>query len=253
MRANLKGRAMFDPEKPPELSVSRWVNSREMLSLERLRGRVVVLLAFQMLCPGCIENAIPQIKRLRARFNPAEVAIIGLHSVFENHSAMTPEALEVFVNEFKLPFPVAIDQPDGDDMPRTMAAYQMQGTPTLLIFDRAGRLRRHYFGQPDDIMLAAEIMALAIEQKTSPRNEAALIERKIAETLNGDTHDHGHDHHHHHHHDHDDACGCGHDHHEHDHGHCEDCGCGHDHHHDHGTGHARSTQTTAPSSIKPQK
>jgi hypothetical protein len=209
---------MFDPETPPELTVSGWVNVREPLTLERLRGRVVVLLAFQMLCPGCVEHAIPQAKRLRARFNPAEVAIIGLHSVFEHHRAMTPEALEVFVSEFKLPFPVAIDQPDGDSMPHTMAAYQMQGTPTLLIFDRAGRLRRHYFGKPDDIMLAAEIMALAIEETSSPRDAAAVIERKITATLNGESPNHGHDHHHH----------------DHDHQHGDDCGCEHDHHHHHG-------------------
>lgn len=214
---------MFDPEKPPELSVSGWINTREPLSLERLRGRVVVLIAFQIFCPGCVEHALPQAKRLRAKFNPAEVAIIGLHSVFEHHRVMTPEALEVFVGEFKLPFPVAIDEADGEDMPRTMAAYQMQGTPTLLIFDRAGRLRRHYFGQPDDILLAAEIMALAIEEKTSPRSEAAAIERKLAATLNAESHSHGHDHHHHDDHDHADGCGCGHHHHDHDHS-----------HHDHG-------------------
>lgn len=204
---------MFDPEKPPELIVSGWLNTREELTLERLRGRVVVLVAFQMLCPGCVEHAIPQAKRLRARFNPEQVAIVGLHSVFEHHAAMSPTALEVFVSEFKLPFAVAIDQPDGEGMPLTMAAYQMQGTPTLLMFDRAGRLRRHYFGQPDDIMLAAEIMALAIEDKGSPKNEAALIERKLAATLAGDSHQHAHDHEHHHHgHEHGDACGCDHDH-----------------------------------------
>lgn len=206
---------MFDPEKPPELVVSGWLNTREELTLARLRGRVVVLVAFQMLCPGCVEHAIPQAKRLRARFNPEQVTIIGLHSVFEHHAAMSPAALGVFVSEFKLPFAVAIDQPDGEGMPRTMAAYQMQGTPTLLMFDRAGRLRRHYFGQPDDIMLAAEIMALAIEDKGSPKNEAALIERKLAATLAGDNHEHAHDHEHHHHghgHAHGDACGCDHDH-----------------------------------------
>ncbi|MGD9806795.1 MAG: peroxiredoxin family protein [Hyphomicrobiaceae bacterium] len=215
---------MFDPEKPPELAVSGWVNAREPLSLERLRGRVVVLVAFQMLCPGCVEHALPQAKRLRARFNANEVAVIGLHSVFEHHRVMTPAALEVFVSEYKLPFPVGIDEADGEGMPRTMAAYQMQGTPTLLLFDRAGRLRRHYFGQPDDIMLAAEIMALAIEEKTSPRAEAAVIEKKLVAALNGETHDHGHDHHHH---EHGDACGC-------DHDHLHDHEQGHHHHGDHG-------------------
>ncbi len=220
---------MFNPETPPELAVSGWLNAAEPLSLAKLKGRVVVLVAFQMLCPACVEHALPQAKRLRARFNPSQVAIIGLHSVFEHHHAMTPAALEVFVSEYKLPFPVAIDLPDGDNPPHTMTAYQMQGTPTLLLFDRAGRLRRHYFGRPDDIMLAAEIMAMAIEEKGAARAEAALIERKLASTLISDEpegHDHaGHDHVH------GDGC-CGHDHsHDHDPGH---------HHHDHDHGHAHS-------------
>ncbi len=115
-----------------------------------------------------------------------------------------------------------------------MAAYQMQGTPTLLMFDRAGRLRRHYFGRPDDIMLAAEIMALAIEDPGAPREQAASIERKIAATVVNPAHEHGHDHgHEHHHHDHGDACGCDHEHHE------------HGHHHDHG-GHARTQPASPP-------
>lgn len=223
---------MFNPEMPPELVVSSWLNAGEGLSLAKLKGRVVVVVAFQMLCPGCVEHAIPQAKRLRARFKPNEVAIIGLHSVFEHHHAMTPAALEVFASEFKLPFPIAIDEADGTGMPKTMAAYQMQGTPTLLVFDRAGRLRRHYFGQPDDILIAAEIMALAIESPASPREEAAMIERRLASALIGNSHDHDHDAHEHghgHDHAHADACGCGHDH---DHGH------GHDHgHHHHGPGH----------------
>jgi hypothetical protein len=138
---------------------------------------------------------------------------------------MPAEALEVFTSEFKLPFPVGIATPGPDGIPLSMAAYQMQGTPTLLIFDRAGRLRRHYFGRPDDILLAAEIMALAIEDKGSPRNEAALIERKLSATLVGDTH-HANDHHGHHdhaghHHEHGDACGCDHHHHGHDHDHAK--------------------------------
>ena len=230
---------MFDPEKPPELAVSGWLNAREPLTLAQLKERVVVLMAFQMLCPGCIEHAIPQAKRLRARFSPDQVAIIGLHSVFEHHAAMSPIALEVFVREFKLPFPVAIDEPQGEGIPRTMEAYQMQGTPTLLLFDRGGRLRRHYFGRPDDIMLAAEIMALAIEAKDSPRNEAALIERKVAAILAAPPQEQGdeHHHHHHHHHDHGEGCDCGHDH---DHSHGHHHGQSHDHGHEHGLDHGHS-------------
>jgi hypothetical protein len=41
-----------------------------------------------------------------------------------------------------------------------MEAYQMQGTPTLLLIDRAGRLRRQIFGHVPDLLLGAEIMRL---------------------------------------------------------------------------------------------
>ncbi len=240
---------MFNPETPPELQATSWLNSTGPITLTGLKDKVVVLVAFQMLCPGCVEHGLPQAKRLRARFHPDQVAVIGLHTVFEHHAVMTPAALEVFQNEYKWPFPIGIDTPDDDGIPKTMAAYQMQGTPTLLIFDRAGRLRRHYFGRPDDIMLAAEIMAMATEDKGAPREQAAQIERKIAATLLAPGHDHGHghdhSHEHGHHHDHGDACGCGHDH-SHDHAGHDHAGhdhAGHDHAgHDH-TGHDHTGHT----------
>jgi peroxiredoxin len=219
---------MFNPESPPELQTTRWLGVKDPITLAALKGRVVVLVAFQMLCPGCIEHGLPQARKLRQRFNDSEVAVVGLHTVFEHHKVMTPEALEVFQHEYRWPFPIGIDQPDGDSVPKTMAAYQMQGTPTLLLFDRAGRLRRHYFGRPDDMLLAAEIMGLVIEDKGAPREQSIAIEKKLAAALTSPehTHDHGHaqDHAHH---DHGDACGCGHDH-SNDHGH------EHDHGHDHG-------------------
>jgi hypothetical protein len=207
---------MFNPETPPELSVTRWFNSKEPITLAGLKGRVVVLTAFQLLCPGCVEHGLPQARRLRQRFNPEQVAVIGLHTVFEHHNAMTEEVLEAFLKEYRWPFPVGVDTPNGKGLPKTMTAYEMQGTPTLLLFDREGRLRRHYFGKPDDIMLAAEIMAMAIEDKGAPREQAAGIEKKLAHTLVNPEHDH---------------------HHHHDHEHGEDCGCGHDHDHHHHHGH----------------
>jgi peroxiredoxin len=48
----------------PEPQVERWFNSDKPMTLAGLRGKVVVLHAFQMLCPGCVSHAIPQVKRL---------------------------------------------------------------------------------------------------------------------------------------------------------------------------------------------
>lgn len=218
---------MFNPEKPPQWEITQWLNTPQPLSLAGLAGKVVVVHAFQMLCKGCVQDALPQAQRLYERFARSDVAVVGIHTVFEHKDVMTPKALEAFVHEFGWSFPIGIDAAGIDGrLPRTMDAYEMQGTPTLLIFDRKGRLRRHYFGKPDDIMLGAEIMAMVIE------DDARVTERKLASALMvpgqaGHAHAHG------------DACGCGHDH---DHA--------HDHGHDHGHAHAGHDHKHAPETAK---
>lgn len=149
----------------PELQVSQWLNSTEPVTLRSLRGRVVLIEAFQMLCPGCVSHALPQAQRVAATFSDKDVAVIGLHTVFEHHSAQgSREALAAFLHEYGISFPVGIDEPsDGERLPKTMMAYNMQGTPTLLLLDRDGRLRKHKFGMEQDLVLGAEIMALMRE------------------------------------------------------------------------------------------
>jgi peroxiredoxin len=150
----------------PELSVYKWLNAREDLSLEALRGRVVAIFAFQMLCPGCVEHSIPQARRVHAAFSGGDLAVIGLHSVFEHHEAMGEESLKAFIHEYKIEFPVAIDEPSGvksDPLPKTMRTYNLQGTPTLILLDRQGRLRKQKFGHEHDLILGAELMALMRE------------------------------------------------------------------------------------------
>ena len=216
----------FDPEKPPELAVTRWFNTPDPLTLASLKGRVVAVLAFQMLCPGCVSHALPQARKLSRQFSDDQVAVIGLHSVFEHHAAMGPEALEAFIHQYDWRFPIAVDTPASGEpgLPKTMAAYEMRGTPTLLLFDRQGRLRRHYFGQLDDMRLAAEAMALAIERADAPREASVAIERMLHQTLvDPDAHDHHHEH----------GPDCDHDH-DHGHQHGPDCNHGDDHHaHEH--------------------
>ncbi|MCB1624886.1 MAG: redoxin family protein [Pseudomonadales bacterium] len=149
----------------PEWQTTEWLNSPEPLDLESLRGRVVVVHAFQMLCPGCVARGIPQAQRVAELFKASPLTVVGLHTVFEHHAAMHIESLRAFVHEYRIRFPVGIDAPgpDGDPMPRTMRAYAMQGTPTTVLIDSRGRLRSQVFGVHDDLLLGAEIGALLIE------------------------------------------------------------------------------------------
>jgi peroxiredoxin len=156
----------FQTYPAPELQTSHWLNADSPISLASLRGRVVVLHAFQMLCPGCVSHGLPQASKIRDTFPEADVAVIGLHTVFEHHAVMGVEALKVFVHEYRIGFPVGIDQASaGSDMPLTMQAYSMQGTPSLVLIDRKGIVRLHRFGRMDDMHLGALIGQLVMETR----------------------------------------------------------------------------------------
>lgn len=146
--------------KAPELMVSEWFNTDAPISLSDLQGRVVVIEAFQMLCPGCVSHGLPQIKQVYDLFPRDQVTVLGLHTVFEHHAAMTPVSLKAFIHEYRLSFPVGVDMAGQGSMPKTMEAYSMQGTPSLIIIDRMGRLRANHFGHVSDMQVAYEITTL---------------------------------------------------------------------------------------------
>ena len=164
----MSSRFDIDPtgQPAPPWTTSEWLNSAVDLQPADLRGKVVVLHAFQMLCPACVRHGLPQAQRIQQVFSPQDVAVIGLHTVFEHHAAMTVVSLRAFVHEYRISFPIGVDahQPEpGDPIPLTMRAYGLQGTPSLLLIDRAGRLRRHSFGAEDDLLVGAAIATLVAE------------------------------------------------------------------------------------------
>jgi hypothetical protein len=164
------------PGSAPMLQVSSWLNTDRGISLDDLRGSVIVLHAFQMLCPSCVSHGIPQASAIHNAFPRNEVAVIGLHTVFEHHNAMGKEALEAFVHEYKIKFPIGIDQAATNGrIPLTMQAYRLQGTPSIVIFDRSGQIRLQHFGRIDDLQLGAIIGQLIAERSSEVVNTASEL------------------------------------------------------------------------------
>lgn len=148
----------------PEFEVAAWLNAPGPVTLASLRGKVVAVLAFQMLCPGCVAHAIPQAQALVQQLARDDLAVLGLHTVFEHHEAMNEGALRAFLHEYRIGFPVGIDRPAARGaVPSTMARYGMRGTPTLLLFDRAGVLRHQLFGHVPDLQAGALVGQLLAE------------------------------------------------------------------------------------------
>jgi hypothetical protein len=150
----------------PELITDQWFNTAGTISLRSLRGKVIAIEAFQMLCPGCVSHGIPQALRILETFSRDDVAVLGLHTVFEHHAAMQPVSLQAFLQEYRVSFPVGVDRGDGKGTPATMQAYDLRGTPTLILIDAQGHIRQQWFGRPGDMIVGAEIMSL-VQQRHS--------------------------------------------------------------------------------------
>ena len=161
-----------------EWQIDQWLNADRPITLESLRGRVVVMLAFQILCPGCVAHALPLAMRVHRVFPHSQVAMLGLHTVFEHHQAMSPIALRAFMHEYRVPFPVGIDRPASlGPIPDTMRSHAMRGTPTWLLYGTDGQLRQHYFGDIDALRLGAEIMRL-VDDAQGPHREGTVAGKK---------------------------------------------------------------------------
>ena len=148
--------------KAQPLKVQEWLNAPQGYKLDLEAPRIKIIHAFQMLCPGCVYHGVPQTVELYEKLKGLPVDVVGLHTVFEHHEVMTPEALKVFISEWCLPFPVGIDQPvEGHRIPATMKAYQMQGTPTTIIIDQKGELLVQNFGTLDTEKILNYVLELS--------------------------------------------------------------------------------------------
>ncbi|KXF83372.1 peroxiredoxin family protein [Enterovibrio coralii] len=153
------------------LNVSQWFNTEKDLHIADFKGKVVVIYVFQMLCPGCVSHGLPLAKNIQQSFREDDVQVIGLHSVFEHHDVMTPKALQAFIHEYRLTFPVAVDKPsEFSHLPETMKSYQFGGTPTILVIDQLGKMRLNHFGSINELQLGAIIGSLLAEDVSQRAN-----------------------------------------------------------------------------------
>jgi len=107
------------------------------LTLSSLRGRVVVLAAFQVLCPNSIASGVPQARRIHETFAPSDGR--GDRHAYDLRAprCLQPGVLKAFIQEYRLKFPIALDQPNpAGPIPHTMERYKMRGTPSLVLIDR---------------------------------------------------------------------------------------------------------------------
>ena len=129
---------------PPGFSVSgtTWINSPP-LTLEQLRGKVVMIDFWEYTCINCIRT-FPQNKEWYARYHKYGFEIIGVHDP-EFQIAYDVANVRAAVKRYELPYPIVVD-----DWFKIWKAYSNQAWPSRFLIDANGYVRYHIDGEGDD-------------------------------------------------------------------------------------------------------
>ncbi len=124
------------PEFPEGLS---WLNVSEPLTMEQLKGKIVLLDFWTYGCINCM-HVIPDLKKIEELY-PNEVVVIGVHSAKFDNEGVT-ENIRQIVQRYAVVHPVVND--------RDFGVWQMYGArawPSLYLIDPFGKVVGRHEGE----------------------------------------------------------------------------------------------------------
>jgi thiol-disulfide isomerase/thioredoxin len=123
----------------PALAAGNWINS-EPLSLDSLRGRVVLIDFWTFGCYNC-RNTLPALKGWHERYSERGLTIIGVHSPeFDYEKEISNVRRQV--SALGISYAVLTD----NDF-ETWNKYGIRAWPTVVLLDKQGRIRWTHIGE----------------------------------------------------------------------------------------------------------
>ena len=123
----------------PAFAEGNWINS-DPLTLEKLRGRVVVVEFWTFGCYNC-RNTLPSVKEWDAKYRDRGLTIVGVHTP-ETTSEYSIDNVRREVPGLGIKYPVVTDNDYT-----TWKAYGVEAWPTILVLDKQGRIRWVHVGE----------------------------------------------------------------------------------------------------------
>ena len=124
----------------PEFSgIDHWINS-EPLSIEDLRGKVVLIDFWTYTCVNCIRT-MPFLREWQEKYADRGLVIVGLHAPEFDFEKITAN-VERATSEFALEYPIAQD----NDF-QTWRGYNNRFWPAKYLIDQDGIVRYTHFGE----------------------------------------------------------------------------------------------------------
>jgi len=117
----------------PEIaSGEEWLNVANPLSLEKLKGRIVVLDFWTLCCINCI-HTLPDLAKLEAKY-PGMLVVIGVHSPKFEHEKKT-EAIRKAILKYEIKHPIINDADH-----KVWKRFRVNSWPTLVVIDPDGNI-----------------------------------------------------------------------------------------------------------------
>jgi peroxiredoxin len=132
-----------------------WINTSP-LSLESLRGKVVMIDFWDYTCINCIRT-FPENKKLWNRYRSDGFVLIGVDDAEFSSAAPVDRAREA-VKRFELPYPVVVDYHY-----QIWNAYKNQFWPNIFLIDAHGVIRYNHPGEGADAEIERAIQSLLKE------------------------------------------------------------------------------------------
>lgn len=126
-----------DKPRAPELVLTTL--DGKPLSLNSLRGKVVLVNFWATSCPGCVRE-MPQLAATHEKFQARGLVVVAVAMSYD-----APEYVRNFTRQHRLPFVVALDV-NGE---AAKGFNQVKLTPTTFLIDRNGHIIQQTIGELD--------------------------------------------------------------------------------------------------------
>lgn len=169
------------PYAAPEFAaIAQWINSKP-LSIQGLRGKVVLVDFWDYSCVNCIRT-LPYVAQWDRDYRDKGLVVIGVHTP-EFSFAKNPENVAAAVAKHKITYPVALDNEY-----QTWANFHNRYWPAHYLIDPQGRVVYTHFGEGEYDVMEHNIRALlglgAAQSKADSPN-ATSAENQTPETYLG--------------------------------------------------------------------
>lgn len=135
--------ARSDPRPAPPWTNTSWLNADHALTLQELKGRVVLLNFWVFTCVNCTRT-VPSLVDFDRRYRDRGLTLIGIHTPeFPPYAGEHDRAnVERALRQYGIEYPNA-----QDNDARTWDLYGIRYWPSFVLIDRRGRIRYEGYGE----------------------------------------------------------------------------------------------------------